>query len=62
MPTAVEITLRTVDASQGTLCLNEQAAVNPSTLAPGESGHFDADIDSPCLAGGTPVDIVPVWK
>jgi len=59
---AVEITLRNVDASQGTLCLNEQAGVNPSTLPPGESGHFDADVDSPCLAGETPVDIVPVWK
>jgi hypothetical protein len=59
---AVEITLRTVDATQGTLCLNEQAAVTPSTLPPGESGNFDADIDSPCLAGDTPVDVTPVWK
>jgi hypothetical protein len=59
---AVEITLRAVDASQGTLCLNEQAAVNPSTLPPGDSGTFDADIESPCLAGDTPVDIIPVWK
>ncbi len=59
---AVEITLRSVDASQGTLCLNEQAGVNPATLAPGESGHFDADVESPCLAGNTPVDVAPVWK
>jgi hypothetical protein len=59
---AVEITLRSVDANQGTLCLNEQAGVAPAVLPPGESGRFDADIDSPCLAGDTPVDIVPVWK
>jgi hypothetical protein len=59
---AVEITLRTVDATQGTLCLNEQARVNPATIPPGESGHFDADIESPCLAGDTPVDVTAVWK
>lgn len=59
---AVEITLRTLDATQGTLCLNEQTTVNPSTLPPGEHGNFDADIDSPCLAGDTPVDVAPVWK
>jgi len=58
----VEITLRSVDPGQGTLCLNEQAGVTPSTLPPGETGNFDTQIDSPCLASGIPVDVVPIWK
>ena len=58
----VEVMISAVDVTQGTPCLSEQAAVNPSTLAPGETGNFDVDLDSPCLAGGTPVNIAPVWR
>jgi hypothetical protein len=36
--------------------------VNPSTVPAGETGNFDVDLDNPCLAGDTPVDVAPVWK
>jgi hypothetical protein len=53
----VSVVVSAVDATSGTPCLHEQVSVSPSTLRPGESGNFDADIDDPCLAGGTAVDI-----
>jgi hypothetical protein len=59
---AVGVTLSAADAIQGNPCLNEQAAVSPSTLPPGQTGNFDVDLDSPCLAGDAPVDVAPVWK
>ena len=46
-----------LDVSAGTPCLHEELNVAPSSLRPGETGNFDADIDDPCLSGGTPVDI-----
>lgn len=58
----VAVTLTAVDATQGTPCLDEQAMVNPSTVPAGETGNFDVDLDNPCLAGDTPVDVAPVWK
>ena len=57
----VAVTISAVDATQGTPCLNEQASVSPSTLAPGETGDFDVNIDSPCLYGEPNLDIAPVW-
>lgn len=57
----VAVTITAVDATAGTPCLNEEAAVTPSSLQPGESGHFDLDVDSPCLAGRANVDVAPVW-
>jgi uncharacterized protein DUF4124 len=57
----VSITISAVDSTQGTPCLNEEAAVTPSTLRPGQTGNFDVDVDSPCLAGDTNVDLAPVW-
>jgi Domain of unknown function (DUF4124) len=54
---AVSVSVTAVDSTAGTPCLHEDVSVTPSTLHPGESGNFDADIDDPCLSGGTPVDI-----
>ena len=54
---SVLITVRAVDSTAGTPCLQQDVDVTPSTLRPGETGDFDADIDNPCLSGGTPVDI-----
>jgi len=59
---AVGVTLSATDAVQGNPCLNQQAAVTPSTLPPGETGNFDVDLDSPCLAGNASVDVAPFWK
>jgi Domain of unknown function (DUF4124) len=57
----VAVTISAVDSTQGTPCLNEQTAVTPSTLGPGETGNFDVDVDSPCLYGEPNVDVAPVW-
>jgi len=54
---SVLVTVRAVDSTAGTPCLQEDVDVTPATLHPGETGDFDADIDNPCLAGGTPVDL-----
>jgi hypothetical protein len=53
----VSVTVTAVDITAGTPCLREEVGVTPSTLRPGETGNFDAEIDNPCLAGGTPVDV-----
>lgn len=57
----VAVTITAVDITAGTPCLDEEAAVTPSNLRPGESGNFDVDVDSPCLAGRANVDVTPVW-
>jgi hypothetical protein len=53
----VSITVTAVDSTAGTPCLHQDVSVTPSTLGPGETGKFDAEIDDPCLAGGTPLNI-----
>ena len=58
----VGVTLSVLDATQGNPCLDQQAEVNPSTLPPGESGDFEVDLDSPCLAGNSTVHVKPLWK
>jgi hypothetical protein len=57
----VAVTVSSVDATAGTPCLSEEAAVAPSTLRPGESGKFDVDLDNPCLFGEPQVDVAPLW-
>ncbi len=57
----VAVSITAADITAGTPCLNEEAAVTPPSLRPGESGHFDVDVDSPCLAGRANVDVTPVW-
>jgi len=54
---SVLVIVKVVDSTAGTPCLQENVDVTPSTLRPGETGDFDADIDNPCLSGGTPVDL-----
>jgi len=54
---SVLVTVKAVDSTAGTPCLQEDVDVTPATLHPGETGDFEADIDNPCLAGGTPVDL-----
>ena len=54
---SVAVIISAVDVTAGTPCLHEELNVAPSSLRPGETGNFDADIDDPCLSGGTPVDI-----
>lgn len=58
----VVVTLNSLDSTQGTPCLQEEATVTPSTLHPGESGNFDVDVDNPCFYGQADLDVAPVWE
>jgi hypothetical protein len=58
----VVVSLNALDESQGTLCLQSEAAVAPSTLHPGEKGSFETTIDGPCLYEDTGVEISPAWE
>jgi hypothetical protein len=53
----VSVTVTAVDSTAGTPCLRRDLSVTPPTLGPGETGVFDAEVDDPCLAGGTPLSI-----
>ena len=53
----VSVTVTAVDSTAGTPCLHQDVSVTPSTLGPGETGNFDQEIEDPCLAGGTPLNI-----
>lgn len=54
---SVSIIVTAVDSTAGTPCLHQEVSVTPSTLRSGETGTFDAEINDPCLSGGTPIDI-----
>jgi len=57
----VAVTISAVDSNDGSSCLQEEVAVSPPTLSPGETGSFDKDFDKPCLLGQPTIDIAPVW-
>jgi hypothetical protein len=57
----VGVSVVAVDATQGTQCLHQDIAVDPSTLEPGATGSFDFDLDDPCLFGEAKVNLRPVW-
>ncbi|MCK6554036.1 DUF4124 domain-containing protein [Candidatus Binatia bacterium] len=56
----VEVTV--VDETQGTVCMQEQADVDPGELAPGKGGTFDLTLDSPCLFGTANINLEPQWQ
>ena len=58
----VAVSISAIDVNQGNPCLQAEADVSPSSLGPGETGSFDSNIDSPCLLGGSQVDISPTWQ
>ncbi|MEO8601197.1 MAG: DUF4124 domain-containing protein [bacterium] len=57
----VAITIRVVEPQQGQECLNDEIAVEPSTLGPGETGVFSANFNNPCFAGTTQTAYEVVW-
>jgi hypothetical protein len=57
----VAVTISATDSNDGSSCLQEEIAVSPPTLRPGETGSFDTDFDKPCLLGQPKIDIAPVW-
>ena len=58
----VVVAVSAVDAAQGNPCLQTETDVTPPTLGPGESGSFDANIDSPCLFGETTPQLTADWQ
>ncbi len=57
----VAVTLSIVDTNDGSSCVQEEIAVSPPTLHPGETGKFETDFDKPCLLGQPKIDLAPVW-
>jgi hypothetical protein len=58
----VTVVLSASDAGQNNPCLEHRLAVQPSELAPHESGAFDEVVESPCLFGEPPVQLQPAWE
>ncbi len=58
----VAIAVRVISPAQGDECLNEEIAVSPSMLKPGEKAEFTADFDNPCFRGPTQVDLRAQWE
>jgi len=57
---SVEVTV--VDETQGTVCMQEQVDVEPTTLEGGKGGTFDVTLDNPCLFGAANLNIEPQWQ
>lgn len=58
----VGVDVTVVDESQGTVCMQEQVDVEPSTLEPGKTGTFDLTLDNPCLFGAAELNVEPRWQ
>jgi len=57
----VAISVRVTEPTQGDQCVADQITVEPSTLGPGEIGHYSADFDSPCYFGTTQAALDAIW-
>ena len=50
------------EPTQGDECLREEIDVEPSTLAPGAVGTYEAEFDNPCFHGPVAADLRPEWR
>lgn len=57
----VSIAVRVVEPTQGDECVADSIDVEPSTLAPGATGTFAGDFDSPCFLGPTQTELRAEW-
>ena len=57
---AVQITV--IDPVQGDQCLQDEIAVRPSTIAPGQTGEYRGSFENPCFYGDAKVNLVPLWN
>jgi Domain of unknown function (DUF4124) len=57
----VAITIHVTETQQGDDCLSDEIAVEPPTLAPGDTARFTAEYSHPCFAGETRTSFEAVW-
>lgn len=58
----IVISVRVTEPIQGAECLRDVIDVEPSTLAPGAEGSFDAEFDNPCFHGPTNAALTAEWR
>lgn len=57
----VAVAIRVVEPTQGDECVTDEIEVAPSSLAPGATGTFEADFNSPCFHGPTQTELRVEW-
>jgi hypothetical protein len=58
----VSVAIVVNEPTQGEECLREEIDVEPSTLAPGAVGTYEAEFDNPCFHGDVAADLRPEWR
>jgi Domain of unknown function (DUF4124) len=58
----VAVNITVTEPVQGAECLHDRIDVEPSTLAPGAEGSFEARFENPCFHGPTDTDLRVEWR
>lgn len=58
----VRISLAAPDPVQGNPCLEDEIAIEPDPLPPGESVSFEKVVDHPCLHGDARIELAVRWQ
>jgi hypothetical protein len=58
----VAVSIRVVEPNQGQECVDDEIAVDPTTLPPGASGTYDVEIENPCFHGPTQTELTVIWE
>jgi len=58
----IVISVLVTEPIQGAECLHDVIDVDPSTLAPGAEGTFEAEFDNPCFHGPTNAALTAEWR
>jgi len=58
----VSIAIVVTEPTQGDECLHEAIDVDPSTLAPGAEGTYEAEFENPCFQGPTQAALHAEWR
>jgi hypothetical protein len=58
----VSIAIVVTEPNQGEECMHERISVDPSTLAPGDEGSFDAQFENACFQGPTQIGLHAEWR
>lgn len=58
----VSVDIAVTEPVQGAECLRDRINVEPSTLAPGAEGSFQAQFENPCFHGPTDADLKVEWR